>query len=153
MVERRLFEGFETGELYETDSRTVTDSDIWTFVGAIGSTDSIHLDRGYAAEHPLVDDIVFQGTLLLGIADGFLVSTFASDAALAMNYGPDEVRYLESVSPGETVYAEFKITETERRNDKSGLVTARFELVAEGGKTAVVDVHTLLVATVDNDAL
>ena len=153
MVERRVFEDFETGEQYETRGRTVTDSDIRMFVGATGSTDPIHVDREYAAEHPLVDDVVLQGTLLLGIADGFLVDAVASDAALAMNYGHDDVRYLESVSPEETVHAEIEITDTERRNDEWGVVTARVELVVGGGKTAVVDVHNLLVATADNDAL
>ncbi|WP_336328565.1 MaoC family dehydratase [Halovenus sp. HT40] len=152
MVERRRFEEFETGEQYETDGRTVTDSDIRQFVGASGSTDPIHVDREYADAHPLVDDVVAQGTLLLGIADGFLVDAVASDAALAMNYGHEEVRYLESVSPGETVHAEIEIVDTERRNEDWGLVTARVELVTADGETAVLDVHRLLVATSDNDA-
>ncbi|WP_226043260.1 MaoC/PaaZ C-terminal domain-containing protein [Natrinema sp. DC36] len=153
MVERRRFEDFEMGEQYETEGRTVTDSDIRQFVGASGSTDPIHVDREYADAHPLVDDVVLQGTLLLGIADGFLVDAIASDAALAMNYGHDEVRYLESVSPGETVHAEIEIVDTEFRNEAWGLVTARVELVNDDGETAVIDVHRLLVATGDNDAV
>ncbi|WP_436347152.1 MaoC family dehydratase [Natronorubrum sp. FCH18a] len=153
MSEQRVFEDFETGEQYETDGRTVTDSDIRLFVGASGSTDPIHIDRAYATDHPLVEDVVLQGTLLLGIADGFLVDAVASDAALAMNYGHDDVRYLEAVSPGETVHGEIEITATERRNEEWGLVTARVELVNEEGAVAVVDVHNLLVATTDNGAL
>ncbi|WP_254525921.1 MaoC family dehydratase [Natrinema caseinilyticum] len=153
MADSRVFEDFDVGEQYETDGRTVTDSDIRLFIGATDATDPIHVDRDYAADHPLVDDVVAQGTLLLGIANGFLVEAVASDAALVMNYGHDEVRYLESVSPGETVRGEIEITDTERRTDEWGLVTARNELVTDGGKTAVVDVHTMLVATADNDAL
>lgn len=153
MDDRRTFEAFEVGEQYETDGRTVTDSDVRMFVGASGSTDPIHVDREYAAAHPLVDDIVLQGTLLLGIADGFLVETVAGDAALSMNYGHDEVRYLKSVSPGETVHSEIEITDTERRSDHWGLVTARVELVNQDDETTVVDVHRLLIATAENEAV
>lgn len=153
MADRRVFEEFETGEQYETDGRTVTDSDIRMFAGASGSTDPIHVDREYAANHPLVDDVVTQGTLLLGIADGLLVDAVASDAALSMNYGHDEVRYLESVTPGETVHAEIEITGTERKGDEWGMLETRVELVTADGETAVVDDHRLLVATSDNDAV
>lgn len=149
----RTFADFETGEEYETDGRTVTDSDIRMFVGASGSTDPIHIDREYAANHPLVEDVVLQGTLLLSIADGFLVDAIASDAALAMNYGHDEVRYLEPVSPSDTVHAEIEIIGTERRSEDWGLVTTRVELLTQDGNVAVVDVHNLLVATVENDAI
>lgn len=153
MVERRVFEDFETGEQYETDGRTITDSDIRMFVGASGSTDPIHIDREYAANHPLVDDVVVQGTLLHGIADGFLVDTVAGEAALSMNYGHDEVRYLESVTPGDTVRGKITITGTERRNEEWGMVEARVELVTQDGETAVVDEHRLLVATSENGAV
>lgn len=153
MDDRRTFEAFEVGEQYETDGRTVTDSDVRMFVGASGSTDPIHVDREYAAAHPLVDDVVLQGTLLLGIADGFLVEMVAGDAALSMNYGHDEVRYLKSVSPGETVHAKIEITDTERRSDDWGLVTARVELVNQDDETTVIDIHRLLIATAENEAV
>lgn len=153
MVERRVFEEFEEGEQYETDGRTVTDSDIRMFVGATGSTDPIHIDREYAGAHPLVDDVVLQGTLLLGIADGFLVDAIAGDAALAMNYGHEDVRYLGGVSPGETVHASIEITDTSKRDGEWGLVTARIELRTPNGETVLIDNHKLLVATRDNAAL
>ena len=153
MSARRTFGEFEAGEYYETDGRTVTDSDVRMFTGATGSTDPIHIDREYAAAHPLVDDVVLQGTLLLGIADGFLVDAVAGKAALAMNYGHDDVRYIESVSPGETVHAEIEITNTERQNDEWGLITAHVELINQDDETVVVDIHNLLVATAGNENL
>lgn len=153
MSEPRLFEDFEEGEQYETDGRTVTDSDIRMFVGATGSTDPIHIDREYADAHPLVDDVVLQGTLLLGIADGFLVDAIAGDAALAMNYGHEEVRYLGGVTPGDTVRADIEVTDTSERDEEWGLVTARIELRDQGGETVLVDDHRLLVATGANPAI
>jgi len=150
MTARRTFEEFEEGETYETTGRTVTDSDIRMFVGATGSADPIHLDREYADAHPLIDDVVLQGTLLLGIADGFLVDAVAGDAALAMNYGHQDVRYLEAVSPGDTVHGTVEVTDLQERNEEWGVVSCRVELLDEDDRTVVVDNHDLLVATVAN---
>ncbi|WP_227378161.1 MaoC family dehydratase [Haladaptatus halobius] len=152
MTARKTFEEFDEGETYVTDGRTVTDSDIRMFVGATGSTDPIHLDREYADAHPLVDDVVLQGTLLLGIADGFLVDAVASDAVLAMNYGHRNVRYLEPVSPGDSVHGEVEVTGLTKRNDEWGLVECRVELV-DGDNPVLVDDHDLLVATAVNSAV
>lgn len=153
MVERIVFDDFEKGERYETDGRTVTDSDIRMFVGATGSTDPIHIDRKYAEAHPLVDDMVLQGTLLLGIADGFLVDAVAGDAALAMNYGHENIRYLGSVSLGDTVHATVEITDLTQRNAEWGLVTAKVELLNQNEEVVLVDIHRLLVAMSNNAAL
>jgi acyl dehydratase len=147
MNEQRVFEAIETGEEYETDGRTVTDADMRLFAGATGATDPIHVDREYADAHPLVDDVVAQGTLLLAIADGFVVDAIAGDAALSMNYGHDEVRYLDSVSPGETVHGEVVVTETEPKDEEWGIVKAQAELVTTDGRTVLIDEHRLLVAT------
>lgn len=153
MSQRRTFEEFEVGQVQRTDGRTVTDSDIRLFIGATGSTDPIHTDREYADSHPLVDDVVLQGTLLLGIADGFLVDAVASKAALAMNYGHQDVRYLEPVSPGETVHGEVTVTDQTERNEEWGILECRVELLDPADQMLVVDIHDLLVATAANPAL
>ncbi|MFC7156967.1 MaoC family dehydratase [Halomarina halobia] len=153
MIEQRVYESFEIGEKYVTHGRTVTDSDIRAFIGATGSTDPIHIDREYAATHPLVDDVVAQGTLLLGIADGFFVDAVATDAALAMNYGHDRVRYLGAVSPGDSVHATVEITGKARRDEDWGLITANVELINQNDETVLTDTHRLLVASEENGAL
>lgn len=153
MAESRPFEDFDKGERYETEGRTVTHSDIRMFVGATGSTDPIHLDEEYVAAHPLVDDVVLQGTLLLGIADGFFVDAIAGDAALAMNFGHDKVRYLDGVSPGDTVHASIEIMDVIRRDEEWGVVIAKVELIDQSEEVVVIDRHRLLVATAANPAL
>lgn len=66
--------------------------------------------------------------------------------------GHDEVRYPESVSPGDTVHDEITITETTQENDDWVMVEARVELVTRNDEVTVVDNHRLLVATAANDA-
>lgn len=153
MAHGPVFEDFEEGQEWVSVGRTVTDSDIRMFTGATGLSHPLHDDREHAASHPLVDDIVIPGTLLLGMTDRFFVDEIAGDAALAMNYGHDKVRYPTAVVPGDTVHAEIEAIETEQKSDDWGRVKFHIELLNQDGETAVVDEHNLLVATEANEAL
>lgn len=150
MTESKRFEDFETGETYHSSGRTLTESDIRQFIGATGSTDPIHVDHEYAKEHPLVEGVVAQGTLLLGVTDGFLVEMVANDAALAMNHGHDEVRYLKPVYPGDTLEAVGEIVGTELQSEEWGVVTVELEVTNQNDERVLVDIHRLLVATGKN---
>jgi len=127
MSTESTFEDFEVGQRFETGGRTATEADIRMFVGATGSTDRIHVDHDYAADHPLVDDVVCHGTLALAITDGLLADEIAQDAALAMNYGHDGVRYLGPVYPGDTLTATAEVTETREKEAGWGV-----DLVCQG---------------------
>lgn len=153
MAHGPVFEEFEESQEWVSDGRTVTESDIRMYTGATGLSHPLHDDREHAANHPLVDDIVLPGTLLLGMTDRFFVDEIAGDAALAMNYGHDKVRYPTAVIPGDTVHAKIKVIETERQNEDWGRVKFLIELINQDGEAAVVDEHNLVVATEANEAL
>ena len=153
MTNERVYEEFEKGEIHQTSGRTVTESDIRMFVGATGSTDPIHVDHEYAAEHPLVDRVVAQGTLALGITDGLVVEAVAGEAALSMNYGHDKVRYLAPVYPGDTLSATVEIVETTRRDEEWGVVVVDVEVRNHDNRMVLVETHRLLVATAENPAV
>lgn len=149
----RTFESFDVGEIHRTSGRTVTESDIRMFVGATGSTDPIHVDQEYAANHPIVDGVAAQGTLMLAVADGLVVEAIAGDAALSMNAGHDEVRYVSPVYPGDTLSATVEIVETEQRDDDWGVVVARVKVINQDGSVVLTESHRLLVATSKNPEL
>lgn len=149
----RTFESFEVGETHRTSGRTTTESDIRMFVGATGSTDPIHVDHEYARSHPLVDGVVAQGTLTLAVTDGLVVEAVAGDAALSMNVGHDEVRYLAPVYPGDTLSATVEVVETERRDDDWGRVIVTVDVVNQEETSVLTEEHRLLIATSDNPAL
>jgi acyl dehydratase len=128
MSTESTFDDFEVGQRFETGGRTATEADIRMFVGATGSTDRIHVDHDYAADHPLVDDVVCHGTLALAITDGLLADEIAQDAALAMNYGHDGVRYLGPVYPGDTLTATAEVTETREKEAGWGVVVTDVEV-------------------------
>lgn len=149
----RTFESFDVGETHRTSGRTITESDIRMFVGATGSRDPIHLDHEYAGNHPLVDGVVTQGTLTLAVTDGMVVEAIAGDAALSMNVGHDEVRYLAPVYPGDTLSARVEVVEMERRDKEWGQVVAKVIVVNQNETAVLTEKHRLLIATSDNSTL
>lgn len=149
----RTFESFDVGETHRTSGRTIIESDIRMFVGATGSTDPIHLDHEYAGNHPLVDGVVAQGTLTLAVTDGMVVEAIAGDAALSMNVGHDEVRYLAPVYPGDTLSARVEVVEMERRDKEWGQLVAKVKVVNQDETAVLTEKHRLLIATSDNPTL
>lgn len=147
------FEDFEVGDRFETGGRTATEADIRMFVGATGSTDPIHVDHDYAEAHPLVEDVVCHGTLTLAITDGLLADEIAQEAALAMNYGHDGVRYPGPVYPGDTLAATAEVIETREKGGGWGVVVTDVEVTNGDGETVLVETHRFLVATADHPAL
>jgi acyl dehydratase len=153
MSGQRTFEVFNVGDSFETAGRTVTEADIRAFVGATGSTDPIHVDHEYADKHPLVEGVVAQGTLTLGVVDGLVAGAVAGDAALAMNVGQDGIRYPAPVRPGDTISATAEVVETTRKDEDWGVVVTDVTATNQSRTTVFVETHRFLIATVENPAL
>jgi len=153
MYEGRTFQDYEIGERFESEGRTVTEADIRMFVGATGSTHPAHVDHEYCADHPLVDGVVAHGTLTLAVTDGFLADEVTAPAALALNYGHENVRYVEPVYPGDTLTAEMEIVETDRRSDEWGSLTLDVELTNQDDDAVLTETQTVVVATSENESV
>lgn len=151
MQEGRTFEDFAVGDQLESDARTVTEADIRLFVGATGSTHPAHVDHEYCADHPLVDGVVAHGTLTLAMTDGFLADEVTGPAALALNYGHKEIRYVEPVYPGDTLSATLEIVDETRHSDEWGLLTLDVILSNQDDQTVLTETQTLIVATSANE--
>jgi acyl dehydratase len=153
MYEGRTFQDYEIGERFESEGRTVTEADIRMFVGATGSTHPAHVDHEYCADHPLVDGVVAHGTLTLAVTDGFLADEVTAPAALALNYGHENVRYVEPVYPGDTLTAEMEIVETDQRSEEWGSLTLDVELTNQDDDAVLTETQTVVVATSENESV
>lgn len=143
----RTYEDYDVGETYGTGGRTVTDADIRLFNGATDGSHPNHVDREYAAGHPLIDDVVAQGVLTLGILDGFVVDEVSSDAAFALNYGYDRVRFLEPVYVGDTVTASIEIADKERTDETWGVLDLDVAVENQHGDVVLAAHNKILVVT------
>lgn len=146
MTGERVFDDYETGETYRTRGRTVTDSDIRMWIGATDATHPNHVNREYARDHPVFDDVVVPGVLTLGLADAACAETVSRPAAYGMNYGHDDVRYLNPVYVGDTIAGEVTVAETESRDDTWGLLHLDVELANQDGEAVLVEDHLMLIA-------
>ncbi|QCC49391.1 MaoC family dehydratase [Halobellus limi] len=153
MYEGRTFQDYEIGERFESEGRTVTEADIRMFVGATGSTHPAHVDHEYCADHPLVDGVVAHGTLTLAVTDGFLSDEVTTPAALALNYGHENVRYVEPVYPGDTLSAAMEIIETDQRSEEWGSLTLDVELANQDDDAVLTETQTVIVATSENESV
>lgn len=150
MTDGRTVEDFELDETFESGGRTVTEADIRLFVGATGATHPTHVDEEFCETHPIVDRAAAQGVLSLGVADGFVTDEVTSHTVAGMNYGYDEVRFLQPVYPGDTLSSELVVVDIDHRDDGWGVVTVDLAVDNQEGETVLAGTQKLLVISRDH---
>ncbi|MFC7018847.1 MULTISPECIES: MaoC family dehydratase [Haloarcula] len=146
MASERVFDDYEIGESHTTVGRTVTHSDIRMWIGATDATHPNHVNSEYTADHPVFDDIVAPGVYTLSLADAFCAKTISRPATYGMNYGHDNVRYLQPVYVGDTISGAVTVADTESKNDTWGLLTLDVDLTNQDGESVLVEDHHMLIA-------
>lgn len=146
MDAKNVFGDYEIGQSHQSSGRTVTHSDIRMWIGATDATHPNHVDRNYAANHPVFDDIVAPGVYTLSLADAFCAETISRPAAYGMNYGHDNVRYLEPVYVGDTITGTVTVANLENKDDTWGLLTLDVELSNQNDETVLVEDHLMLIS-------
>lgn len=133
----KYWEDYKLGERFETTGRTMTDSDIRMFIGATDATHPAHIDEVYAAAHPF-GKVVVQGTLTVGVVDGFAVKHLVGQKVRIGHYGYDKIRFLAPVFTGDTLMMRAEVVELRERNDEFGLVTFDYTVTKQDGSTVAV---------------
>ena len=136
-MSERYFEDFETGEVLELGSRTVTEDEIIQFARQF-DPQPFHLDPEAAA------DSVFGGLIASGWHTGAMwmrlyVDNMLGSASAQGSPGVEELRWLAPVRPGDTLHGRLTVLETTpsgRRPDR-GTVRIRGEMVNQDGVTVL----------------
>jgi acyl dehydratase len=66
----RFFEDLREGEAFRSPTRTISESDIYTFAGMTGDLTDMHISLTAATESAVFHERPAHGLLLLGIANG-----------------------------------------------------------------------------------
>jgi acyl dehydratase len=110
VTEQRSFDDLKVGEIFRTPSRTVTDAHFAAFQLLSGDNHPIHYDIEYCRARG------HRGLL----AHGLQVAAFAAIGAGAfphqigdrlIGFTEQSSKFLKGVYPGDTLYAEFTITQ------------------------------------------
>ena len=139
------FEDFAEGDTFHSVGRTITDSDIRTYLGATGTNHENHTNSEYCKQHPLLKDVCAPGVLALGVVDGFLASTLTQFLASSMNYGHDKVRYLKPVYVGDTLSADLTVAQCRVKDDQWGVMKVDTTAVNDRFEPVLFDSHLFIV--------
>ena len=129
------FEDYEVGMRFRTIARTVTETDIVTFVGVTGMTEVLFTDQTFelgvgAAGRPA------PAALSYTLMEGLLCQTVIQGTGLALLDLNKKV--LAPVIAGDTLHLEVEVLEA-RMTSKGGrgIVKARHDIVNQRGETVI----------------
>jgi len=141
----RFFEDFEVGDIYEHPlGRTVTTTDNAWFTLLTQNTAAIHFDRHYASQtgfgKPLVDS-----TFTLALVTGQSVTDVSQN--VFANLGWDEVKLLNPVFEGDTIYSQSEVLEKRESSSRPNVGIVRVETTGfnQEGTTVITFMRTVMV--------
>jgi acyl dehydratase len=128
------FEDFEVGQVTTTMGRTVTESDIVTFVTFGGIFEELFINAHYAREKGLFKGRTSPGLLALVIGEGLYTLTGRTHHGRAL-LGLDELRFTAPVLAGDTIHEEVTVVETRASRSRvgHGVLTLAHRIVKQDG--------------------
>ena len=116
----RTFHELEIGETLHTAPRVVTLQDIEHFAEFTGDQFYAHMDEAAAERNPFFPGRVAHGYLLLSFAAGLFVQP--DEGPVLANTGLDALRFMQPVSPGDSIKVRLTVKHKTPRNDEYGEV-------------------------------
>jgi acyl dehydratase len=123
------FEDFAAGQVFESQGRTITETDLVLFAGWSWDANPVHTDAVAQADGRFGGRIA-HGLLGMSVAMG-LASRLGvfEDCSVAL-LGVDEWRFLAPIRPGDTVRVRVEILEARRTSSgTTGVLDRRFTLL------------------------
>jgi acyl dehydratase len=127
------FEEHTVGAVYRTLARTVSETDIVTFVNLCGFTEPLFMDMEYVAHESVFGRRVAPGALTFALSEGLIMQTGLIHGT-GMAYLGGEIRVAAPVLEGDTIHVEIEVVEKrETRKPDRGIVTYRHRVLNQRG--------------------
>ena len=128
------YEQHTVGTVYQTLARTVSETDIVTFVNLCGFTEPLFMDMEYVARESVFGRRVAPGALTFALSEGLIMQTGLIHGT-GMAYLGGEIRVAAPVLAGDTIRVEIEIAEKrETRKSDRGIVTYRHRVLNQRGE-------------------
>jgi acyl dehydratase len=142
-VNHQYFDDVEVGQEWESQGRTVTETDIVNFAGVSGDFNPIHTDHEFAKSTPFRRPIA-HGMLAMSIGSG--LGTSSPMMRTLAFLGIREWKFVGTVFPGDTIRVRTKILAKELRGrGKRGEIVWQRKLVNQEGKVVQEGTNVTLV--------
>src|SRR5262245_47039992 len=117
------FEQHEVGATFRTLGRTLSETDIVTFVNLCGFNEPLFMDMEYVAHESVFGRRAAPGALTFAISEGLVMQTGLIHGT-GMAFLGGEIRVIAPVLQGDTVRVEIEVTDKrETKKPDRGIVT------------------------------
>jgi acyl dehydratase len=128
-MEGLTFEDHRVGAVYRTLARTVSETDIVTFVNLCGFTEPLFMDMEFVARESVFKRRAAPGALTFALSEGLIMQTGLIHGT-GMAFLGGEMRVAAPVLEGDTVRVEVEVTGLrETRKPDRGIVTYRHRVL------------------------
>lgn len=123
-VAGRYFEDIEVGDRIITNGRTITETDIITYLNLTGNTEELLYNIEYIKTKSLFKERVVPAKLLLAMADALIIQTCFFGSNILAFLGLDELRINAPLFSGDTITVESEfISKKETKKADRGIIT------------------------------
>jgi acyl dehydratase len=123
------FEQHAVGAVYRTLARTVSETDIVTFVNLCGFTEPLFMDMEYVARESVFGRRAAPGALTFALSEGLIMQTGLIHGT-GMAYLGGEIRVAAPVLAGDTIRVEVEVADKrETKKPDRGIVTYRHRVL------------------------
>ena len=141
------FEDFSAGDIFESQGRTITETDVVTFAALSWDTNPVHTDAELMASSRFNERIA-HGILGVSVAMGLASRIGVFESCSVALLGVDDWKFLRPLRIGDTVRCRIEILSTRLSGaGNSGVLERRFELSNQSDEVVQAGNIGLLVST------
>ena len=131
------FEKHQVGDVYRTLARTVSETDIVTFVNLAGFTEPLFMDMEYVAKESVFGRRAAPGAMTFALSEGLVMQTGLIHGT-GMAWLGGEVKVTAPVLEGDTIRVEIEIVDKrETKKADRGIVTYQHRVINQRGETVM----------------
>ena len=128
------FDRHAVGTVYHTLGRTVSETDIVTFVNLCGFNEPLFMDMEFVAKESVFKGRAAPGAMTFCLSEGLIMQTGLIHGT-GMSYLGSEIRIVAPVLAGDTIGVTVTITDKrETKKPDRGIVTYRHEVSNQRGE-------------------
>lgn len=128
------FEAHTIGAKFPTRRRTVSETDIVTFVNLCGFNEPLFMDMEYVARESLFKKRAAPGALTFALSEGLIIQTGLIHGT-GMAYLGGEMRLVAPVLEGDTIQVEIEVTDKrETKKPDRGIVSYTHRVTNQRGE-------------------
>lgn len=147
-MEGKYFEDLKQGDRFVSMGRTVTETDIVTFLGLSRILEPLFNDREYYEKQGILKGRLVPGPLTYVIAMGLFTSLGIVHGTVLAFLGMDEFRIPKPVFCGDTIHLEVDV-DSMRKTSKPGQGVVTFNMITKNQRQEAVMVwrHAVMLAS------